>query len=197
MEPITLNTQSDSPELQNVPNEVFCPRCGSPVRGRFCTICGFPVDPQPSDPPVQNAFVPPSYPAAPSVPTVKAKGRLPFIILSIAAGVAILIMLFLMAAHFVLSNTAIFPEISSFSSMDANREGISAEEYQKLSIGMSYAQVSAIIGGDGSPIESGENAYGKPYYIYGWKSETNQNAAVYIAFIDDAVSEISVDGSLS
>ena len=107
-------------------------------------------------------------------------------------------MLFFMAAHFVLSNPTEFPETPTLSpSMNVNREGVSTEEYQKLSIGMTYAQISAIIGGDGSLVESGENAYGKAYYIYGWKGETNQNAVVYITFVDDAVSEISVDGRLS
>ena len=112
--------------------------------------------------------------------------RIPLILLSIAAGTAVFIMLFFMAAHFVLSNPTEFPETPTLSpSMNVNREGVSTEEYQKLSIGMTYAQISAIIGGDGSLVESGENAYGKAYYIYGWKGETNQNAVVYITFVDD------------
>lgn len=196
MEPIMPNTQDETPEQQNVPKEVFCLRCGSTVHGRFCSRCGFPVDSKPSSPPVQNTFVPPPYPVSPAA--TKVKGRIPLIILSITAGAAVLIMLLFMATHFALSNTVKFPETSNFSpSMDVNREGVSAEEYRKLSVGMTYAQISAIIGGDGSLVGSGENAYGKVYYIYGWKGETNQNAAVYITFVDDAVSEISVDGNLS
>lgn len=196
METIMPNTQDGTSEQQNVPKEVFCHRCGSPVHGRFCSLCGFPVDSRPSSPPVQNAFVPPPYSVSPAV--TKVKGRIPLIILSIAAGAAVLIMLLFIATHFVLSNTANFSETTNLSpSMNVNREGVSAEEYRKLSVGMTYAQISAIIGGDGSLIGSGENAYGKAYYIYGWKGETNQNAAVYITFVDDAVSEISVDGNLS
>lgn len=196
MEPIMPNTQDSTPEQQNVPREAFCLRCGSPVHGRFCSCCGFPVDASPSPPPIQNTFVPPPYPASTAAP--KVKGRIPLILLSIAAGTAVFIMLLFMAAHFVLSNTAEFPEVPTLSpSMNVNREGVSAEEYQKLSVGMTYAQISAIIGGDGSLVGSGENAYGKAYYIYGWKGEANQNAVVYITFVDDAVSEISVDGSLS
>lgn len=196
MEPIMPNTQDGTPEQQNVPKEAFCLRCGSPVHGRFCSFCGFPVDAGPSSPPMQNTFVMPPYPASTASP--KVKGRIPLILLSIAAGTAVFIMLFFMAAHFVFSNTTEFPETPTLSpSMNVNREGVSTEEYQKLSIGMTYAQISAIIGGDGSLVGSGENAYGKSYYIYGWKGETNQNAVVYITFVDDAVSEISVDGRLS
>ena len=196
MEPTMQNTQDGTPEQQNVPKEAFCSRCGSPVHGRFCSFCGFPVDTGPSSSPIQNTFVPPPYPAPTASP--KVKGRIPLILLSIAAGTAVFIMLFFMAAHFVLSNPTEFPETPTLSpSMNVNREGVSTEEYQKLSIGMTYAQISAIIGGDGSLVESGENAYGKAYYIYGWKGETNQNAVVYITFVDDAVSEISVDGRLS
>lgn len=196
MEPIMPNTQGISSELQNVPQETLCSRCGSPVHGRFCSICGFPVNARPSPSPLQNTFVPPPYPTAPT--GAKVKGRIPLIIFSIVAGTAVLIMLLFMAVHFMLSNTVDFPEAANPSpSMNVNREGVSAEEYQKLSVGMSYAQISAIIGGDGSLVSSGENAYGKAYYIYGWKGEINQNAVVYITFVDDIVSEITVNGNLS
>ena len=190
MEPNAPNLPNNPSSIPNEPHEIYCSRCGSPVRGRFCSICGFPTASQtPSVPSAPLIFVPP----APSA--VKSKGHTASIIVSIAAGAAVLILLFIMLLRFSLSSYSTLP-LEASSEMNAAREGVSSEEYQKLSVGMYYAQARASIGGDGNLVDSGENAYGKTYYIYGWPGERNESAAVYLTFIDDAISEISVDGTL-
>ena len=73
-------------------------------------------------------------------------------------------------------------------------EGISLEEYNQLKTGMSYARVSAIIGGDGQVVTQGENIDGKSYTIYGWYGETSPSVSVYVTIVDDKVTEISNEG---
>lgn len=70
-------------------------------------------------------------------------------------------------------------------------EGVSLEEYRKIEIGMSYGRVSTIIGGDGQAVSQGEDIQGNAYIIWGWYGEDSPDAAVYITFTDDRVSEIS------
>lgn len=74
--------------------------------------------------------------------------------------------------------------------------GISLSEFQKLKVGMSYAHVSGIIGGDGVITDEGENLRNERYVTYSWVGENNENAAVHITFIDGAVSEIIEEGDL-
>lgn len=82
------------------------------------------------------------------------------------------------------------PSVSEYS----RPEGISEEEYAMLQKGMTYAVVSAIIGSDGTLLEQGETISGETYYVYGWYGENNPNAAVYITFTNDVVSEITNEG---
>lgn len=74
--------------------------------------------------------------------------------------------------------------------------GVSKEEFDKLEKGMSYAQVSSIIGGDGQLSTSGENLKDEPYYTYGWVGENNPDAIVYITITNDQVTEIMTHGEL-
>lgn len=71
--------------------------------------------------------------------------------------------------------------------------GVSAQEYNKLETGMSYALTSFIIGGDGDLVNTGENVHNKFYYTYRWFSEIDENLVYYITFIDDEISEIMLD----
>lgn len=73
-------------------------------------------------------------------------------------------------------------------------EGVSEEEYFTLRKGMTYAVVSAIIGGDGALVESGQTLSGEAYYVYGWYGETKENVEVYITIINDVVTEITNKG---
>lgn len=75
--------------------------------------------------------------------------------------------------------------------------GVNLEEYKKLMDGMSYGQVSAIIGGDGQMTDSGENVKGQKYYTYSWICEDTANdAIVHITFVDGAVTDILLAGEL-
>lgn len=74
--------------------------------------------------------------------------------------------------------------------------GVSSDEYNKLKVGMSYAQVSSIIGGDGEIAGNGETLKKEAYYVYAWYGETNPNAIVYITITADKVSDISLEGTL-
>ena len=76
-------------------------------------------------------------------------------------------------------------------------EEITEEQLRQTIVSLYFldSQTNEIVP-DGNLVDSGENAYGKTYYIYGWPGERNESAAVYLTFIDDAISEISVDGTL-
>lgn len=76
-------------------------------------------------------------------------------------------------------------------------EGISLEEYLNIREGMSYAQVSQIIGGDGQEADSGTTPNDEIYYTYAWYGEDVPDAIVYITFVDSAVTEITSEGLTS
>lgn len=70
--------------------------------------------------------------------------------------------------------------------------GYSESEYGKLKIGMSYAQISYIIGGDGELVNSGENLKDETFYTYAWPHETELYTVLYITFTKDAASDIMI-----
>lgn len=67
-------------------------------------------------------------------------------------------------------------------------DGVSLEEYKKIKIGMEYAQVSAIIGGDGQIISSEKGESKKT--VYAWYGQNIQDAIITIAFEDNKVTKI-------
>lgn len=75
-------------------------------------------------------------------------------------------------------------------------KGVSQSEFSKLKIGMSYAQVSAIIGGDGELYDEGITIEKEKYQVYAWLGENNTNAAVFITITSDKVSDITLEGKL-
>lgn len=81
-------------------------------------------------------------------------------------------------------------ESPSANSRSSNPGGVSLEEYFQLKAGMTYAQVSGIIGDDGILVDTGTNLDGRDYYIYGWSGQDNPLAEVYITFVEDQVVEI-------
>lgn len=216
----------------------FCPSCGAPVRGRFCTMCGFCVSSASSQPagkrfdsdfsaesdvlviphteePTEEAVQPtpepaagsaasfeyaafsPQYTASTALAPEKKKSHTGLIVLCIAVGLAVTVMLSVMAAHFLIKTSGIpAPDVSAPTAISDSRAGVSPEEFQKLRLNMSYAHVSAIIGGDAVKCQTGETVYGEIYYIYSWPGERNAHATVYVTFLDDAVSEITIDGTL-
>ena len=74
--------------------------------------------------------------------------------------------------------------------------GCSVEEYQKLTLGMTYAQASSIIGGDAQgedpSLETEEDSFAAVWY-----GEENPFASVTIIFIDNRADSILQDGLLS
>lgn len=74
--------------------------------------------------------------------------------------------------------------------------GVSSEEYDQIEKGMSYAQISAIIGGDGILADSGRNIHNEEYYTYGWIGENNNECELYITFIDGKATDIDLNGDL-
>lgn len=76
------------------------------------------------------------------------------------------------------------PEEKDYTSVYPN--GVSIEEFKKLSIGMDYSQVSYIIGGDGIITSTQDNTV-----IVTWPSEYNiENSYIEVTFTDGKVSNI-------
>lgn len=74
---------------------------------------------------------------------------------------------------------------SEGASNDVFPSGISRQEYLMLELGMSYDQISAIIGGDGTIIENNDNGF-----TVMWSGERNTDARVIIAFMDGEAIDI-------
>lgn len=70
--------------------------------------------------------------------------------------------------------------------------GVSKKEYQKCEIGMSYAQVSFIIGGDALAEDTGKEKDGE--FIAVWPGEYNTQATVAVTFVGDKVIKIEQVG---
>ena len=74
--------------------------------------------------------------------------------------------------------------------------GVSPEEYAQLKVGMSYALISQIIGGDGQLMEptNQDEVLESEYVVYGWPGELDPNAALYITFVEGRATEITAKG---
>lgn len=125
--------------------------------------------------------------------------------ISIAASFLIVIALSLLIAFS--SNTATDRRNSNGNQYDAfqspqsqysyhSPDGISKEEFEKLKNGLSYAHVSALVGGDGILINNGETLQKEDFYTYAWAGEYVEETIVYITFTNDVVTDISLEGTL-
>lgn len=72
--------------------------------------------------------------------------------------------------------------------------GISLKELNQIQIGMSYAHVSKIIGGDGELTDQTTTPQGLIYYIYTWVGENNPKTYVHITFHESKVVDIVNQG---
>lgn len=72
--------------------------------------------------------------------------------------------------------------------------GISLKELNQIQIGMSYAHVSKIIGGDGKLTDQTTTPQGLVYYIYTWAGENNPKTFVHITFYESKVVDIVNQG---
>lgn len=70
--------------------------------------------------------------------------------------------------------------------------GISLEEYRQLAIGMTYAEVSAMIGGDGIPMMSETSASDTLDLV--WIGEYNASVYVTMTFADQQLIQVKQDG---
>ncbi len=191
-----------------------CPRCGNLSYQRFCSTCNLDLAPyqqikqqqyQPQQPYTGSYYnnMQPNY----YIPqyNVNNQQKKPIKIgLIISGSIGLFIVLF--ALSFML-NSYIINRVHnpnqynksdngyiSPNDPEINPSGVSQSEFRKLKIGMSYARVSAIIGGDGVNSADGETPYGEKYYTFTWFGETNPNAKVHITFTNDKVSDIVDDG---
>ncbi|MEG2813651.1 MAG: hypothetical protein RSA79_03525 [Oscillospiraceae bacterium] len=73
-----------------------------------------------------------------------------------------------------------------------NLSGYSKSEMDKIEKGMSYARVSAIIGGDGIVVANGDTPQGEPYIKYLWRNEDNEAKSLFITFQEGKVTEFLV-----
>lgn len=178
-----------------VNNTVQCPRCGFYTQGNFCGQCGCAVKAEPVTSAGEDAVLPAEQPA---------QYREPLWIWLLLGGLVTALMLVGVILLFGKESRPItsapgydmLPSASQPSKAGELPNGVSQDEYNQLSLGMTYAQASAIIGGDGTILDGGENIQGEVYYIYGFPGEYNVNAVVYITISNDVITDISVDGSL-
>lgn len=191
----------------SAPKIIYCTNCGAPACGTYCSNCGAPLRseqpvysepaaqpmPQPIAEPAPNLNQPTVNPPAEEGDAPKRKKHTGLIVLSSIAAAAVVIMLTTMGIHFMLSTLSGLPDIGG---VEIYRGGVSQTEFDRLELGMTYAHISSIIGGDGAPIESGTNVQGDAYYIYGWPGEYGETGAVYITFTNDVATEITLDGVL-
>lgn len=73
--------------------------------------------------------------------------------------------------------------------------GFSDIEFDKLKIGMSYAQISYILGGDGELVNEGIDLKDVPFFTYAWAKEDDSNIILYITFSEDAANDIMLGES--
>ena len=170
-----------------------CPYCGAPVRERFCGLCGHDTMQDQPNSFVHEMHLPPQMPPRRRLHTG--------LIISLTVLCVLSVFLFILTVSqlrlFSPSSPSVPEESQTPSAQQSqNVGGISAEEYAKIKKGMSYAHVSAIIGDDGVLADNGTTVQGETYYTYGWYGENNQSAEVYITFVNDAVSEITLNGEL-
>lgn len=171
---------------------VQCPQCGYYTKGNFCGRCGCEVKADPVTSTGEGAVLPAEQPREPRWIWLLLGG---LVLALLLAGV---ILLLGRESRPITSRPGYDtpPTVSQPSKAGELPNGVSQDEYDQLSLGMTYAQASAIIGGDGTILDSGETIQGEVYYIYGFPGEYNVNAVVYITISNDVITDISVEGSL-
>lgn len=199
---------------------VKCPRCCNIVSNQICNFCGLDLSTvyfkvmeqppiQPPQPPYDMQFEQPQYTQQPpygqqyppyQYQQAARKKNIPliiaavFLVLILCTIPIVILTSFLKTTKTQIHQDTIRPPMAQEDYFFAG--GVSSEEFKKLKNDMSYAQISAIIGGDGEIINSTETLQGEPSYTYGWLGEHNPNAIVYITITSDKVSDITLEGQL-
>lgn len=125
-----------------------------------------------------------------------------WIIWLVAAGIFIVTMIACIFITFSVLGNVLDEEVPNYNDEGNNSQenpnytpnGISRQELNQIEVGMSYALVSKIIGGDGVISDQGQTPQGVKYYIYTWMSENDASAFVHITFKDDKVADIVNQG---
>ncbi|MEG0571173.1 MAG: hypothetical protein RR497_05970 [Oscillospiraceae bacterium] len=182
----------------------ICPRCNNTVSQRYCSICGFDLEFVNLNNNVKiNPCYNPNFDNSTSsektkrVSTAQQTWRIILIALaSVSFAAAFIIITANISKSFPFSGN----NNSTSSSTQTNNSaynfpaGVSLSEFDKLQLGMSYAHVSSIIGGDAVNVATQERPQGGVVTIYTWYGENNKKAVVYVSFIDDKVSELNQEG---
>lgn len=195
--------------MQNNNQNPLCPRCMTVVNFNMqnCPICGCVLNfqnnnsnryshnkcqnPNPNYNYNQQYYQPPNSQFLSYVKKKKSKSVF-FIIM-----ISVLSILFLMSVIYFIGKTYSNFNMQGnqngyFSSNKTNSHGYSDEELSKIKEGMSYARVSAIIGGDGILVENSETPQGEPYLKYFWINEKGDSNSLFITFKEGIVTEFLV-----
>ncbi len=200
-----------------------CPSCGAVIvdGGQFCAQCGTPVNPV-GVPPMQNPVMGSGnsftdnylYALRNDTTGEYHKKAKPWIVVVVIIGFLLLQILPLVIGlisfdqmieessyrnyyYYQYDGNASPEEDSDYGYSDTRTSvlpnGVSAEEYEQLELGMSYGEISYLIGGDAmqqSQMEDGS-------VMAVWPGEYDVTATVSILFEDGVAVEISEDGLLS
>lgn len=184
---------------------VNCPRCGSVSQTMICSNCGLNLSKEYTVTTVPNGVVDTATGEQGfSVyinRAVKKKNRTVMIVGLIIGGIVLFVLLLAVAGYSIFSGS--YSSGNQIPGIDSSEEynfgtqsnnssyapGISRSEYSKITKGMTYAQVSAIAGGDGT-IKSYNEKTGETVML--WASEEDQTLGYYITFVKNMVSDIKI-----
>lgn len=196
--------QSNTSQHQQTPPTV-CPRCHNVANGRFCLYCGLDLAMYQAQ--YQNPYNSYQYSyntnygyySSQFQPAVKSKRVVvwPFIVGGALVIIAIITAAIIFINFIIKGNKPYnYNEYGNYNNYEEGilPNGISKQELNQIKTGMSYAHVSAIIGGDGELVDQGTTPLDEKYYTYHWYGENNPNASVYITFVNDKVSDIVNNG---
>lgn len=217
-DPRAVGAPAYCPRCGSIAAGRFCSACGWDLAvGQPGAPVPPPYVPYPQQPYPQNGgYPPPAYPAYPAygygspnyaggIPYQKQSHRTVWLVCGLIVLFAALLAGILFLCSSLVNNLDIrdLPTSSGdFGGYESPSQdggyylpqGISDAELAEILPGMSYGLVTQIIGGEGTIIEEGVNAEGKSYAIYGWPSEDDYYAAVYITFTEGRATEITTEG---
>jgi len=192
-----------------------CPRCINSSIHRFCDHCGLdaeeyakqmqyqqqyaPQYQQPNQYQQQQNYYQPQfqqgYYQAQTYPRKKSKTGF-IITIVVVVFVALIVGISIFAGAFLKNDNSGNGNVYRDETLKKDGiipNGVSDDEFKLIKTGMSYAQISSIIGGDGFLSNQGETPLGENFNTFQWISETNSEKFYYITFINDASTEITVE----
>lgn len=211
-EPVVELNQAFKPNSERKTNvNVRCPRCGTFSATRFCGKCGFDIESNfilamqnhqfQKSPNAQNQYQINAYNQ-----TNKKKNKVIIIIATIVfillaiCGICLMLLTFDKFGdgnndkkddNIQIPVDEYFPD-NKYGNTDGKStpQGASEDEVKQIKIGMTYARISGIIGGDGDITGEGENVKKEQFYTFSWRGENNPEGELHITFIDGVATEI-------